>query len=122
MPTETNVHGDALCFMVMTFSTSKVGGWQLVAVGGWRLAVGGWWTLGGFLRTALCHCAWGAISRDCHQQLFPSGGPGRGKVGEFPSHQGILGNERLTPLGRQGEVGPPPLSLPIATGAIRTSS
>ena len=50
-----------------TFSTSKVGGWWLVAVGGWwRLAVGSWWSLGalltgcsqqknksGFLKTAL---------------------------------------------------------------------
>ena len=34
-PTETNVHGGALCFMV------KRAGWRL-AVGGWRLAVGGW--------------------------------------------------------------------------------
>ena len=45
LPTETNVHGDALCFMVMGPSLLQrlaVGGWWL-AVGGWRLAVGGPW-------------------------------------------------------------------------------
>ena len=37
-PTETNVHGDALCFMIMGPPLL-----QRVAVGGgWRLAVGGW--------------------------------------------------------------------------------
>ena len=43
-PTEKNVHGDALCFVVMGPSLLQrlaVGGWRLVAVGGWRLAVGG---------------------------------------------------------------------------------
>ena len=41
-PTETNIHGDALCVMVMWPSRRlAVGGWRL-AVGGWRLAVGGW--------------------------------------------------------------------------------
>ena len=49
-PTETNVHGDALCFMVMEPSLLQkltVGGWWRLAVGGWwRLAaVGGWWGL-----------------------------------------------------------------------------
>ena len=49
-PTETNVHGDALCFMVMGPSLLQrlaVGGWRLAAVGGWwELAVGGgWWRL-----------------------------------------------------------------------------
>ena len=47
--TETNVHGDALCVMVMGPSLLQrlaVGVWWL-AVGGWRrLAVGGWWSLG----------------------------------------------------------------------------
>ena len=44
-PTGTNVHGGALCFMVMGPSLLQrlaVGGWWMVAVGGWRLAVGGW--------------------------------------------------------------------------------
>ena len=55
MPTETNVHGDALCFMIMGPSLLQrlvVGGWwPLAAVRGWRfvvrgrLAVGGWWQL-----------------------------------------------------------------------------
>ena len=49
-PTETKLHGDALCFMVKTWATHKTteallavgGGWQLVVSGGWRrLAVGG---------------------------------------------------------------------------------
>ena len=52
-PTETNVHGDALCSVVMGRSLLQrlaVGGWRLVAVGGWwRLAVGGWWSLGAVL-------------------------------------------------------------------------
>ena len=61
MPTETNIRGDALLHGHGTFSSSKVGGWRLVAVGGgwwlvglsgwrfvavgssWRLAVGGGW-------------------------------------------------------------------------------
>ena len=43
----TNVHGDALCFLVIARSLLQrlaVGGWRrLVAVGsGWWLAVGGW--------------------------------------------------------------------------------
>ena len=57
-PTETNVHGDALCCVVKTRARHKatetvlnngwrlaaVGRWRLVAVGGWRLvAVGGGW-------------------------------------------------------------------------------
>ena len=52
-PTEMNVHGDALCFMVKTHKTTEkvlndgwrleaVGGWRLVAFGGWRLEVSGW--------------------------------------------------------------------------------
>ena len=52
MPTETNLHGDALCFMVKTWARHKTtkallnSGWRLVAVGGWgRLAVGGGWQL-----------------------------------------------------------------------------
>ena len=48
-PTETNVHGDALCFNVMGPSLLQrlaVGGWRLAVGGGWRLvAVGGWWRL-----------------------------------------------------------------------------
>ena len=41
-PTETNVHGDALCFTIMGPSLP-----QRLAVGGdwWRLAVGGPWGL-----------------------------------------------------------------------------
>ena len=50
-PTETNVHGDALCFMVNKWARHKTtetvlnNGWRLVAVGGWwrLVAVGGWW-------------------------------------------------------------------------------
>ena len=70
MPTETNVHGDALCFMVMRPSLLQRlavgGGWRLAVVGSWRLvAVGGHWGLplravlnkrnkqSGFLRAAL---------------------------------------------------------------------
>ena len=75
-PTETNVHGDGLCFMVKTWAGHKTteaslnngwrlaavgggwqlaavgGGWQLAAVGGgWQLAaVGGWRSLGAVLR------------------------------------------------------------------------
>ena len=75
-PTETNVHGDALCFMVKTWATHKTtetvlntgwrlavgrwwrlaadGDWQLVVGGGWRrLAVGGWWSLGAALKAVL---------------------------------------------------------------------
>ena len=57
-PTETNVHGDALCLMVETWAwarhktteTTLNNGWRL-AVGGWRLvAVGGWWSLGAVLK------------------------------------------------------------------------
>ena len=58
-PTETNLQGDALCFMVKTWAThmtteallnpgwlAAVGGWWRLAVGGWRrLAVGDWWRL-----------------------------------------------------------------------------
>ena len=49
MPTEMNVHVDALSFMVKTRARHKTtetalnNGWRLGAVGGWwRLAVGGW--------------------------------------------------------------------------------
>ena len=47
-PTESNVHGDALCFMAMgpcLLQRLVVGGWRLAFGGGWRLAVGGWWRL-----------------------------------------------------------------------------
>ena len=47
-PTETNVHGDALCLMVKTGAGHKTtavllnNGWRLMAVGGWRfVAVSG---------------------------------------------------------------------------------
>ena len=49
-PTETNLHGDALCFIIKprtihkTTEASSNNGWRL-AVGGWRLAVGGCWRL-----------------------------------------------------------------------------
>ena len=50
--TETNVDGDALCFMVNTWPRHKPteaplnNDWRLAAVGGWwRLAVGGGWRL-----------------------------------------------------------------------------
>ena len=52
-PTETNVRGDALCYMAMgpaLLQKVAVGGWRQLAVGGWRrLAVGGWWSLGAVL-------------------------------------------------------------------------
>ena len=62
MPTETNLHGNALCFTVNTWARPKTtetvlsNGWRRLAVGGWRLVV-----LGGcpnkkklgFSRTAL---------------------------------------------------------------------
>ena len=55
-PTETNGHGDALCFMVKAWARHKTtetvlnnggrlavaGGWYLAVGGGWRVAVGGW--------------------------------------------------------------------------------
>ena len=48
----TNIHGDALCFVVKTWGrhttteTLLNNGWRLAAVGGWwRLAVGAWWVL-----------------------------------------------------------------------------
>ena len=51
-PTETNIHGHALCFMVKTWARHNTteavlnSGWRLMAVGGWRLvAVGGPWGL-----------------------------------------------------------------------------
>ena len=54
-PIETNLHGDALCFVVRTWARHKTmetvlnNGWQLT-VEGWRLAVGGgWWSLGAVL-------------------------------------------------------------------------
>ena len=47
-PTETDVHGDALCFMVKTWARHKTTetalnkGWRLAAVGGgWQLVVSG---------------------------------------------------------------------------------
>ena len=49
-PTETNVHGDALCFVAKAWARHTAteaqlnNRWRLVAVGGcWRLAVGGSW-------------------------------------------------------------------------------
>ena len=42
-PTETNVHGYALCFMVKTRLRHKTTETALNNV--WRLAVGGWWRL-----------------------------------------------------------------------------
>ena len=50
-PTETNVHGDALCFMVKAWARHKTtetvlnNGWRLVVGRRWRLAVGGSWRL-----------------------------------------------------------------------------
>ena len=57
MPTETNIHGDALCFMVKTWARHKTT--ETVLNNGGRLAVGGPWGLSlikknwGFFRTAL---------------------------------------------------------------------
>ena len=58
-PTETNVHGDALYFIVKTWARHKTtetvlnNGRQLAAVGsGWRWAVGAWWRVGNFDATA----------------------------------------------------------------------
>jgi len=57
MPTETNNHGDALCFMVKTWARHKTT--ETVLNNGGRLAVGGPWGLSliknnwGFFRTAL---------------------------------------------------------------------
>ena len=55
-PTETNVHRDALCFLVKTWARHKTtetimnSGRRLAAVGGWRLAaVSGWWSSGAVL-------------------------------------------------------------------------
>ena len=61
MPTETNLHEDALCFMGRTWArhgTTEAllnNGWRLAAVGGWwRSAVGGgWWTAAGSWRLAV---------------------------------------------------------------------
>ena len=58
-PTETNVHGDAVCFVVKTWAEHKTtktvlnngwqlavgGGWQSAADGGFQWAVGGGWRL-----------------------------------------------------------------------------
>ena len=52
-PQDTNVHGDALCFMGKTLNhrnsigqrLADGGSWRLAFGGGWRLAVGGWWRL-----------------------------------------------------------------------------
>ena len=48
-PTETTLHGDALCFTAKTWTRHKTtkailnNGWRLAAVGRWwHLAVGGW--------------------------------------------------------------------------------
>ena len=63
-PTETTVHGDALCFMGKTWARHKTteivlnieqwlavgGGWRLAVGCGWRLAVGGWCSLGAVLK------------------------------------------------------------------------
>ena len=68
-PTETNVHGGSVCFLVMGPSVlqrlavgswwwlAAVGGWRLVTVGGWRLvAFGGGWRLAGSLGAVLNCC------------------------------------------------------------------
>ena len=72
-PTATNVHGDALCFMVMgpfVLQRSTVGGWRRLVVCGWRLvAVGGWRSLGAVLkqkRSAFLRTA----PRSRHQRPF----------------------------------------------------
>ena len=56
-PTETNVHGDALCFLIMgpcLLQRLAVDGWRLVVGGGWQLVVGGWWlAVGGWRRLAV---------------------------------------------------------------------
>ena len=51
-PTQTNAHGEALCFMVKTWARDKTtkpvlnNGWRLAPFVGWRLvAVGGGWSL-----------------------------------------------------------------------------
>ena len=59
--TETNIHWDALCFMVKTgarHNTTETvlnNGWRLAVGGGWWLvvdevAVSGWWSLGAVLK------------------------------------------------------------------------
>ena len=55
-----------------TFSTSKVGGWQLVAVGGWRLVgVDGWWglTVGGGWQRLVVGRWWGLTVGSGWQRL-----------------------------------------------------
>ena len=72
-PTETNLHGDALCFMVIGRPLLR-----RLAVGGWRrLVVGGWWLagIGGWQRLAVVGVWWrlavggwrslGAVFQEC---------------------------------------------------------
>ena len=74
-PTKTNVHGDALCFMVILFFKGwrlAVGGWWLVAVvGGWWLAVGGWRRLAAVGSWQLV--VRGAVLKGCPEQKKKSG-------------------------------------------------
>ena len=50
--TETNVQGDAICFMVKPWAIQDHrNSWRRLAVGGWQpLAGGGWWSLGALVR------------------------------------------------------------------------
>ena len=93
MPTEMNVHGDALCFMVKTWARHKRteallnNGWRLAAVGGWwRLAVGGGWrlALGGWRLVAVG--GW---------QLMAVGGGGWAAVGGWRSPGAVLNEQKF---------------------------
>ena len=90
MPTETNAHRDALCFLVMAPSLLHrlavggwrrlaVGGWRRLAVGGWRLAVGGPWGL-----------SLSAVLRKEIWLLKDSPGVGVGGARDFVHHQRVL--------------------------------
>ena len=53
VPTEMNVDGDALCFMIKTWTIHKTtetvlnNAWRLAVDSGWRLAADGGWTVVG---------------------------------------------------------------------------
>ena len=96
---EPNLHGDALCFMVIGLSLL-----QKLAVGGWRLAVGGWWRLA----AAGCGCwstvrVWWGLPVGGWRLVAVRGG--RTFLGSWVfQNPGWAPPKRLTPTGREGAV------------------
>ena len=76
-PTETKLHGYALCFMVETWTRHRTTeallniSWRwLAVVGSCRLAVGGWWRLAvGGARWSAVGGTWLAVPRGCTKGL-----------------------------------------------------